>query len=160
MTYSEISNMKITQKMKYDRRNPFRYFFDLISVEHAVIDTFYVMSGINPRSLKIILFFLQVSVQFMLNGIFYSDEIIEQRRVNQKASTVNTTQKTLFDTVVFELSTFPSKILPSIFFSICITFILQKALMTPSESLRKLYNEKIISRKEEYVKHAMYILFI
>ncbi len=155
MTYSEISNMQISQKIKYDRRNPFRYFFDLISVEHAVIKTFYVMSGINPRSLKIILFFLQVSVQFMLNGIFYSDAIIEQRRVNQKASTVNTTQKTVFDTVLFELSTFPTKILPSIFFSICITFVLQIALMTPSENLRKLYNENIITKNEEYVKYAM-----
>jgi hypothetical protein len=157
MTYAEISDMKINEKMKFDRRNPFRYFFDLISVSHALVDTFYVRSALHPRSFKIILFFLQISFQFMLNGIFYSDKIIEERRVNQKQSTVDASQATLSDTIRFEISQFPSKMLPSIFFSVCITYLLMTALMEPATNIRKLYNEKIISRKDDYVQHAMYI---
>jgi len=153
MSFSEISCMEIEEMLLYDRRGTLRFFWDLISQKHDLVQTFYVISVLEPRFMKIILFYLQISLQFMFNAIFYSDDLIEAR--NNKFSNELKDNPNFNEKLIYEIKTFPEKILPSIFFSICVNFILKSMLMNPSDSVKRLFNERIISKNQNYVKYAV-----
>jgi hypothetical protein len=147
MTYPEIHDLDIDELLKYDKRNSFRFYFDLLKNEHLLIQTFSLFSAINPRSLMIILCYLQISVQFALNGIFYSDNLIEARN--------NYPQETRTDKIAYELYTLPSKVLPSIIFAVILNIFLKSLFFDPNIKLYRLLNERLMTRKEYYMDEGM-----
>ena len=106
-----------------------------------------MISVIKPRSLMIVLFYLQISVQFALNAIFYSDRDIEAR--------MNYPQQTRSERITYELYTLPSKVIPSIIFAVILNLFLEKLFFHPSIRLYRLLNERLITRKEDYMQEGM-----
>jgi hypothetical protein len=147
MTYQEIEELSVDQLLKYDKRNMFRFYFDLLKREHILIQTFAIISAINPRYLMIISFYLQISVQFALSGIFYSDDLIEARK--------NYPQETRSDKILYEIETLPSKVLPSIIFAVILDNFLKRFFFDPSIQYYRLLNERVITRKEYYMEEGM-----
>jgi hypothetical protein len=147
MTYPEIHDLDIDELLQYDKRNSFRFYFDLLKKEHLLIQTFSLFSAINPRPLMIILFYLQISVQFALNGIFYSDDLIEARN--------NYPQETRSDKITYEIYTLPSKVLPSIIFAVILNYFIMALFFNPTTRLYRLLNERLITRKEYYMDEGM-----
>ena len=79
LTIKDISSLPLKDLLKYDDRSNMKYLWDLLKRKHSIISTFVPRSILNPRSLSIIFLFFNMSVNFALNAIFYSDTYINAR---------------------------------------------------------------------------------
>lgn len=79
LTYADRSTLTASQFLKYDHRSYVRYAWDLIMTKHSIFNTFVLNSVLKPKGIRIILFFLSISLQFAMNAAFYSDDYIVKR---------------------------------------------------------------------------------
>lgn len=82
MTYCDMTTLTASEILIYDHRTFLRYAWDLILNKHIIFYTFFLNSIIKPRSIRIVLFFLTLSLLFAMNAIFYTDQYIEQRNID------------------------------------------------------------------------------
>jgi len=78
-TLKDYDYMTIDDLLVFDKRGFFKFYWDSILTRHDFLRAFIYKTALIPFSIRIILFFLQISVAFALNAIFYSDSYISEK---------------------------------------------------------------------------------
>jgi hypothetical protein len=78
-TNRDYQLMTVDESLLYDKRTFLEYYFKVLIRTHLIIRAFYYKSIIVPQFIRIIAFFLSVSLYFALNAIFYTDDFIVAR---------------------------------------------------------------------------------
>ena len=87
--FKENFNMKLylltpVDEMDYDdaiqekKKNCFIYFLDRIKSQHILINSFFIVNNISPKSIKILLFLTQVDLYLLFNALLYNEDYISE----------------------------------------------------------------------------------
>ena len=79
ITLKDYDRMKVEDLLIFDKRNFLKFYFDSILTKHSFLKAFIFKTALIPFYIRIILFFLEISVSFALNAIFYSDSFISEK---------------------------------------------------------------------------------
>ena len=71
--------MSVENLVIFDKRGFWRFYWDSLLIRHDFLKAFVYKSVLTPFYIRIILFFLSMSVAFALNAIFYSDSFISEK---------------------------------------------------------------------------------
>ena len=99
-------DMEFDDAIKKDKRSFCRYFLDIIEEKQSLAYTFISSDPINTRMIKFILFSLNITLYFVVNGLFYSENYIsELYHTNEKDETFfsfvpRTIDKIIYTTLV------------------------------------------------------------
>ena len=121
-----------------DKRNYVNYYFSLLRRKQLLIFTFYTYNDYNSRTIKICLFFVQISLFFTVNTLFFNDSNMHEIYVDQGEFNF-----------IYQL--------PNIFYSsiICnyINYIISYLSLTETNIIKlKMKNEKINESKSQMIK--------
>ena len=73
---TDCDDMEYDDAIKNDKRTFCEFLTDRLKSKQMIIDTFYNKDNIRPKSIKIILFLLNIDLYFVINGLFFSEEYI------------------------------------------------------------------------------------
>ena len=65
--------MSVEEMMNKDKRSFMQYFIDCLYTDHIVMRAFFLMSILNPQSIRILNLFTSVSLVFSITALFQSD---------------------------------------------------------------------------------------
>ena len=54
------------------------YLYDKLKSSQIILNTFYYEEPLKPKSMKLLLFVLDIDLYFFVNGLFFSEEYISQ----------------------------------------------------------------------------------
>jgi hypothetical protein len=60
------------------KRNFFIYFFKRIKKQHILINSFFIVDNIQPRSIKILLFLTEIDLYLLINAMLFNEEYISE----------------------------------------------------------------------------------
>ena len=75
---TEPDNMDYDDAIKKDKRAFFQYFYDKLKKNQIILNTFYIKDPLRPRTLKILLFVLDIDLYLFINGLFFTEDYISQ----------------------------------------------------------------------------------
>jgi len=67
------------EAMIYDKRGFFTLLFDILKEENVIFNLLYHYSIMEPLSIRLVLFYLSMILNFFLNAFFFSDDYIDAR---------------------------------------------------------------------------------
>lgn len=73
--------MKNEQIINLDKRSAWKIFKDTIFIHHDITYSFFYSGIFEPFHIRINFFFMVIYINFCLNAIFFSDELIESRNI-------------------------------------------------------------------------------
>ena len=79
ITLKDYDNMTVDELLVFDKRGILKFYWDSILIRHDFLRAFIYKTVLKPFYIRIILFFLQISVSFALNAIFYSDSYVSEK---------------------------------------------------------------------------------
>ena len=71
-------DMEYDDAIYFDKRTFFENFTENIKDKQIIANTFFVEDKLKPRSIKIIVFILDVILFFVINGLFFSEDVINE----------------------------------------------------------------------------------
>ena len=71
-------DMEFDEAIKFDKRSFCSYFCDCVESKQSLAYTFISSDPINTRMIKLILFSLNITLYFVVNGLFFSEEFISE----------------------------------------------------------------------------------
>ena len=74
----EINGFSYDFALKYDKRNYFQYYTSLIKTQHNLICALFNNNDYNCGIIKINLFFIGFSIEYILNALFYNDDTMHK----------------------------------------------------------------------------------
>ena len=74
MTELELNLLKYEEAFKYDKRTYCQYYISLIKRKNIILFTFFQNNDYNILIIKISLFLVTISLYFVVNGFFFSDD--------------------------------------------------------------------------------------
>ena len=74
----DYDDLDFDSALKLDQRSFCEYYSDKLIEKQILVDTFYTKDNLRPRSIKILLFLLNLNLYFVVNGFFFSDEYISE----------------------------------------------------------------------------------
>jgi len=74
----ELSSLPYKEAIKLDKRTYIQYYIFLLKTNHLLLFSFYPFDDYNSRIIKIFLYFLNFSLDFTINALFFSDETMHQ----------------------------------------------------------------------------------
>ena len=151
LTEQELNTLNYEDAIEKDKRTYFQFYWSLLKKKHLILFTFLPAEEYNLITIKISLFLISFSLNFTINGFFFSDE---------------TMHKIYEDNGVFDFLYQLAQILYSSFIFIFINIILK--LLSLSESnildLKKIKNRKEAinesNKTKKYIKIKSIIFFI
>ena len=75
---TSYDDLEFDEAIDRDKRKLFHIFIDSIKKEHFIIRTFMVSDNIRPRTIKILLFVLNINLYFIINALMYNEELISE----------------------------------------------------------------------------------
>lgn len=85
LTENDLNKLPAKYQISIDNRTFWNYFLETLKQEHKIISLFYNKSIIKPLWLRYLSFTLDLSLDFCLNALFYSSNIINSQ-FNEKTS--------------------------------------------------------------------------
>lgn len=79
ITLKDYYNMSVDELLVFDKRGFLKFYWDSILTRHDFLRAFIYKTVLKPFYIRIILFFLEISVAFALNAIFYSDSYVSEK---------------------------------------------------------------------------------
>ncbi len=79
LTLKDYNNIPVEELPLLDKRGFFKFYWDTILTRHDFLRAFIHKTVLKAFYIRIILFFLEISVAFALNAIFYSDSYISEK---------------------------------------------------------------------------------
>ena len=73
---TDIEDMEFEDALKYDKRTFCEYFLEKFKEQQIIMDTFFNPEALKPMTIKIIIFFLNIILYFVINGLFYSESYV------------------------------------------------------------------------------------
>ena len=80
---SELNALKYEDAFKNDKRTCFQYYFSLLRTKHLFILTFCNNKDYNSRIIKIYIFFFNFILNFTVNALFYTDDLMHKIYIEQ-----------------------------------------------------------------------------
>ena len=74
----EINALSYESALEYDKRTYCIYYISLIKTQHNLIFSFFYNNDYNSRIIKINLFVIGFSIDYTVNGLFFSDDTIHE----------------------------------------------------------------------------------
>ena len=65
-----MDDMEYDDAVKKDQREFCTYFGDKLKSQQIILNTFYYEEPLKPKSLKLLLFILDIDLYFFVNGLF------------------------------------------------------------------------------------------
>ena len=75
---TDYDDLDFDSALKLDQRSFCEYYSDKLIEKQILVDTFYTKDNLRPRSIKILLFLLNLNLYFVVNGLFFSEEYISE----------------------------------------------------------------------------------
>ena len=75
---TSLDEMEYDDAIKKDKRSFGRYFLDSLEEKQSIAYTFFASDPINTRMIKLILFFLNINLYFVVCGLFFSESYISE----------------------------------------------------------------------------------
>ena len=75
---TEFDNMDFDDAIKYDNRTFFEYFCQKFNENQIIMDTFFNKENLKPIPIKILLLLLNIDLNFVVNGLFISEDYISE----------------------------------------------------------------------------------
>ena len=147
MNEDELNSLEYEKALKYDKRTFFQYYWSLLKKEQILLFTFLPTNDYNLSSLKITLFIISLSLEFTINGFFFTDDTMHQ-----------------IHEIHGEFDLFYQ--IPQILYSFIISFglntLVQKLALSEDSflSLRKIHNHEKALKERETIKKCLRIKFI
>ena len=73
---TEYDDMDFDDLIIKDKRHFCEYFLEKIIENQIIINTFFCKEPFKPKSIKILLFVLQIDLYFLINGLFYDENYV------------------------------------------------------------------------------------
>ena len=73
---TEIDDMDYDEVIKRDKRTFMEYFFDKLKSNQIIFNTILENEPLKPKTMKIILFILNIVLYFFINGLFFNEDYI------------------------------------------------------------------------------------
>ena len=73
----EINNFSYNEALAYDNRNYFQYYISLLKIKNIFIFSF-CLADYNSKMIKVNLFLFFISLYFVINALFFTDETMHQ----------------------------------------------------------------------------------
>ena len=74
----DYDDLDFDSALKLDKRTFCEFYIDKLIEKQILIDTFYNKDNLRPRSIKILLFLLNINLYLVVNGLFFSEEYISE----------------------------------------------------------------------------------
>ena len=75
---TDLEDMDYDDAIKKDKRKFCEYFCKKLKNDQIILNTFWVLDPLRPRTIKIILFILNIDLYFFINGLFFNEEYISE----------------------------------------------------------------------------------
>ena len=134
----ELNELPYDLALKYDKRTYCEYCLSLVRTKHSLIFSFYYTNDYNSRIIKIDLFFINFTIHYTINTLFFDDDTMHKIYVD----------KGKYD-LVYQLP----QILYSTLISIAINIFL-KTLALSENDILKLKKTKL-QKNEQQIKDAL-----
>ena len=72
----DIDDMEYDDAVKLDKRSFCEYLSDTLKEKQIIMETFFYKENIKPKSVKIVLLFLEICLYFVVNGLFFNEDYI------------------------------------------------------------------------------------
>ena len=70
-----------------EKRSFWKYFIERIKNKHILINSFFVVDHIQPKSIKILLFLMQIDLYFLVNAMLFNEDYISEIFNNDEKET-------------------------------------------------------------------------
>ena len=75
---TEIDDMEYEDVIKRDERKFCQYFNDKLKINQILLNTFFTKEHLRPRTIKIILFILDIDLYLFVNALFFNEDYISE----------------------------------------------------------------------------------
>ena len=75
---TEIDDMEYDDAVKKDQREFCTFFRDRLKSHQIILNTFFYEEPLKPKSIKLLLFVLDIDLYLFVNGLFFNEEYISQ----------------------------------------------------------------------------------
>ena len=77
-TDSEMNSLNYDEAKKLDKRNYCQYYMSLLRTNHILIFSFCQNKDYNSKIIKIYIFFLTFTINYLISAMFYSDDTMHK----------------------------------------------------------------------------------
>ena len=82
---TDLNDLDFEDIIEKDKRTFSQYFYESIKEKHLIINSFFIIDNLKPKSIKIIIFLLNIVCCGLINGLMHSEEYLtELYRNNEK----------------------------------------------------------------------------
>ena len=74
----DLDDLEYDDAIKFDKRTFCEFFSERLLEKQIIMNTFYHKENLKPKSIKIILFLLNIDLYFVINGFFYNEEYLSK----------------------------------------------------------------------------------
>ena len=75
---TSLDDMEFDDAIIKDKRNFYEYFIEALKEKQIIANTFIASDPLKTRTMKIMLFILNILLYFVVNGLFYSEDYISE----------------------------------------------------------------------------------
>ena len=75
---TDVNDLDYDDAIKKDKRSFCEFFHDKIIDNIVIINTFYSDNCLKPRSIKLILFLINIDLYFVINGLFFNEDYVSK----------------------------------------------------------------------------------
>ena len=79
----ELNNLPYELATKHDKRTYSEYYISLLKTKHLLIFSFFYNNDYNSKIIKIDIFFINFSIYFFVNALFFNDTVIHNIYLNK-----------------------------------------------------------------------------
>ena len=81
--------MNANQVLELDKRSFFKIYYHYLLCRHFFFQTFINSNLSNPFYIRISLFFMSLCINFCINAILFSDDLIDKRNLEEDQLLIN-----------------------------------------------------------------------
>lgn len=89
ITNKDYGELSPVEAIRYDKRGFFEIYFNFLKSDHTLFNLFFHYSILEPLWVKLILFFLELTLMLSLSAFFFSDDYIDARAGLSEEDRVN-----------------------------------------------------------------------
>ena len=75
---TDVDDLEYDDALKRDSRSFCEFFHDRIIDNVVIVNTFYSDNSLKPRSIKIILFLINIDLYFVVNGLLFNEDYVSE----------------------------------------------------------------------------------
>ena len=75
---TDLDDLDYEDLIKKDKRKFCEYFYEKVKSNQIVLNTFCAIDHLRPRTIKIMLFILDIDLYFLVNGLFFNEEYVSE----------------------------------------------------------------------------------